>query len=88
MLTDDQIRDLLEGAEVAFQKTGPTYALTELLLAMRAALPTPIEDLPVEDERVWTDDEIVAHQNEILREFKPLEPLPTTRPALLRPSHL
>lgn len=87
MLTDDQIRDLLEKAEAAFQKIGPTYALTELLLAMQSALPTPIEELPVDEEHVWTDDEIVAHQNEILREFKPLDPLPT-RPALLRPSHL
>lgn len=88
MLTDDQIRDLLEKAEDAFQKIGPTYALTELLLAMRATLPTPIEELPVRDEneRVWTDEEIIAHQNEILRDFPPLNS--PTRPAVLRPSHL
>lgn len=90
MVSHDKIRELVNNAERNFLKIGPIYALTELLLALRGELPTPIEDLPIAEEKenndfFLTEEEITGRQNDIIGEFKPLDP-PVKTP--LRPSHL
>lgn len=85
MITEDGIRSLVDRAEEHFQKFGPVYALTELLLALKKELPVPIKELPVEKEDVQTfafsPEEITAMQNGLIGR-------PQAERRSLRPSHL
>lgn len=89
MLHDAAIRRLIDQIEDKLLDVGPTYAVTVALHALRNALPTLVEDLEdgdSDDDYVYTSDEILARQDDLIGTFVPADPPPPK--TVPRPSHL
>lgn len=85
MITEDRVRHLVSRADVSFQKFGPVYALTELLLDLKKELPTPIEETSAEEDAQsfkFSPEDITAMQNALIGKAR------SEKPYTRRPSHL